>query len=134
LLVFVLRLGAMLAAAYIRPSLVFLTLFFIWASVTVNLNHSIIRLRRADVKHYLLVGNSPADRVASPFGLYRVGTGPDFDQDVLDGFDDLKTEVADGLKLHPIGNPCQKSREITIYLGGTGPVTQQRWATQGWYA
>jgi hypothetical protein len=88
--------------------------------VTVNLNHSILRLRRADVKHYLLSGNSLADRVASPFGLYRTGTGPDFDQDVLDEFDDLKTEVANQLKMQSLENHCQRPREITIYLGGTG--------------
>lgn len=84
-----------------------------------NLNHSVLRLRRADVKHYLLAG-SATDRVASPFGLFMTGTGPDFDQDVLDEFDDLKTEVTHEMKLQSLENHCQKPREITIYLGGTG--------------
>jgi len=127
---FVLRLGSMFAAIYIRQSLVFLTLFFIWSSVTINLNHSILRLRRADVKHYLLTRHSAMDRVASPFGLYR--SGPDFDQDVLDEFDDIKTEVADELKRHPPENLCKKPREITIYLGGTSPFRQQPRTPQGW--
>lgn len=144
ILVFVLRLGGMLAAIYIRPGLIFLTLLcvphhhpvhpaqcpsfsFIWSSVTVNLNHSILRLRREDVKHYLLTGHSPLDRVASPFGLYRTGTGPDFDQDVLDEFDDLKTKVADELKMQSLENPCQKPREIIIYLGGTGKEPTSVW-------
>lgn len=95
--------------------------------MTVNLNHSILRLRRADVKHYLLTGNSATDHVASPFELYRAENGPDFDQDVLDEFDDLKTKVANELKLGSLENPCQKPREITIYKGGTGkePVSSR---------
>lgn len=120
--------------------------------MTVHLNHSLLRLRRAEVKHYLLFGNSAADRVASPFGLYWSGTGPDFDQEALDEFDDLKPKAADKLKLRPLENPCQKPREITIYLGGTGkepasliiynesltfpigPVhQQQRWGGQSWH-
>ena len=88
--------------------------------MTVNLNHSILHLRKADVKHYLLAGNSAADRVASPFGLYRPGAEPDFDQAVLDEFDDLRAKVADKLKLRSLQNSCQKPKEITIYLGGRG--------------
>lgn len=85
--------------------------------MTINLNHSIFRLRRADVRHYLLARHSAAGRVASPFGLYRAG--PDFDLDVLDEFDDIKTKIADEMKMRPLEDPCRKPREITIYLGGT---------------
>lgn len=88
--------------------------------MTVNVNHSILRLRRAEVKHYLIAGHSAAGRMSSPFGLYRAGASPDFDTHVLDEFDDLKTQVADEMKLQPLENPCQKPREIIIYLGGTG--------------
>lgn len=119
--VFVLRLVNMFAAIIVRPGLVFLTLFFVGASLTINLNHSILRLRRADVKQYLLARDSVAERAASPFGLYRRGRpGPDFDEDVLDEFDDIKTKVS-GLRMHSLENPCRKPREITIYLGGTRP-------------
>lgn len=132
--VFFLRLVSMFAAIYVRASLVFLTVFFIWASVTVNLSHSILRLRRADVKHYLLAKNTSLDRVASPFELFRTGSGPDFDKDVLEEFDDIKTEVAEELELRPLENPCQKPREITIYLGGTRPFPPSRArVTQGWH-
>lgn len=94
---------------------------FISPAVTINLNHSILRLRRADVKHYLLSGHSAAlDLAASPFGLYRPENGPDFDQDVLDEFDDIRAKVAEKMKLRTAVNSCQGPRDITIYLGGTG--------------
>ena len=91
-----------------------------WSFVTINLNRSLLRLRRADVKHYLLAENSSVHRVASPFALYRTSTGPDFDQDVLDEFDDIKAEAADELKLRSFEIPSRKRREISIRLGNTG--------------
>lgn len=132
--VFFLRLGSMFAAIFVRPGLVFLTVFFVWSSVTVHFSHSIFRLRRADVKHYLLAKDASLDRVASPFELFRARGGPDFDKNVLDEFDDIKIEVAEELKLQPLENLCKKPREITIYLGGTSPFPLPRArTTQGWY-
>lgn len=92
-------------------------LSFIWSAVTINLSHSVLRLRRADVKHYLLTRNSAADRAASPFGLYRASPGPDFDQDILDGFDDIRSEVADELKLRSFDISPQRPREILTGFG-----------------
>ena len=90
---------------------------FTWSSVTINLNRSLLRLRKADIKHYLLTGNSAMHRTASLFELYRPSAGPDFDQDVLDEFDDIKNEVADELKLNSFEILSRKPREIPIYLG-----------------
>ena len=59
-------------------------------------------------------------RAASPFGLYRASTGPDFDQDILDEFDDIKTKVSDELRLQSFGISSRRPREITIGLGRTG--------------
>jgi len=56
---------------------------------------------------------------ASPFELYRASTGPDFDQDVLDEFDDIKIEVADELKLESFEILSRRPREITIRLDNT---------------
>lgn len=88
--------------------------------MTISLNRSLLRLRRADVRQYLLSRNSSTRRNSSPFGLYRTSVGPDFDQDVLDGFDDIKTEVADELKLKTFEILSRKPKEITIRLGSTG--------------
>lgn len=94
---------------------------FIWPAVTMNLNHSLLRLRKADVKHYLLTRNSALERAASPFGLYRASTGPDFAEDVLDEFDDIKTKVDDELRMQAFEMQPWRQREIvTIYLDGTG--------------
>ncbi|KAF9649460.1 hypothetical protein BDM02DRAFT_1819799 [Thelephora ganbajun] len=133
LTVFALRLGNMFAAIYARPSLVFLTVFCIWSSVTINLNRSLLRLRRADVKHYLLTGNSAMHHAASPFGLYRASVSPDFDQDVLDEFDDIKAKAADELRLQSFEILSRRPREITIRLGNTASAPQQWRSTQGWY-
>ena len=40
--------------------------------------------------------------VATPFSLYSDSAGLDFDQGVLDGFDDIKAKVADELKLQSV--------------------------------
>ena len=93
---------------------------FIWSSVTITLNHSLLRLRRADVRHYILARNSAMHRAASPFGLYRASTGPDFDQDILDDFDDIRTKVTDELRLQSFGISSRRPREITIGFGRTG--------------
>lgn len=90
---------------------------FIWSAVTVNLSHSVLRLRRADVKHYLLTRNSVADRASSPFTLYRASVGPDFARDVLDGFDDIRTEVVDELKMRSFESFPQRPREIFTSMG-----------------
>jgi len=49
--------------------------------------------------------------------------GPDFDQNALDEFDDIKTKVDDELKMQPFEVMSRRPREITIYLGNTGPHT-----------
>jgi len=124
----------MFAAIYVRPSLGFLTVFFIWSSVTITLNHSLIRLRRADVKHYLLARNLAMNRATSPFGLFRASTGPDFDQDMLDDFDDIKSKVSDELRLQPFGISSRRPREITIGLGRKVSFPQHWGDTQDWHA
>jgi len=57
---------------------------------------------------------------ASPFALYSVSMGPDFDLDVLDGFDDIKTEVANELRLQSSEALTWRPREISIHLGHIG--------------
>jgi hypothetical protein len=143
LIVFFLRLGNTFTAIYARPSLVFLTVLYVpshpsiipgpfsptppsasfsftWSSVTIILNHSLFRLRKADVRHYLLSRNSSMDRMASPFEFYRTTTGPDFDKDVLDEFEDIKVEVADELKLQSFEILSRRPREITLHSGNAG--------------
>ena len=88
--------------------------------MTISLNRSLLHLRKADVRQYLLSRNSAMHRTSSPFGLYRASVGPDFDQDVLDGFDDIKTDIADELKLKTFEILSRRPREITIRLGSTG--------------
>lgn len=58
--------------------------------------------------------------MASPFELYRASTGPDFDQDMLDEFDDIKTEVADKLKPESFEILSRRPREIIIQLDNMG--------------
>jgi hypothetical protein len=96
-----------------------ISLSFIWSAVTINLNRS-LHLRRADVKHYLLAGNSIIHRAASPFGLYRASTGPDFDQDALDEFDGIMAKVDDESKPQSFEILSRRPREISICLGKTG--------------
>lgn len=88
--------------------------------MTISLNRSLLHLRKADVRQYLLSRTSAMHRNSSPFGLYRTSVGPDFDQDVLDGFDDIKTEMADELKLKTFEILSRRPKEITIRLGSTG--------------
>ena len=57
---------------------------------------------------------------ASPFGLYRASTDPDSDEDVLDEFDDIKTDAADELKLDTFEILSRRPKEIAIHLGNTG--------------
>jgi len=62
-------------------------------------------------------------RAASPFGLYRGPADPDFDPDVLDEFDDIKTKVIEELRLQSFGIFSQRSKELTIRLGNTSEHT-----------
>ena len=144
LMTFTLRLANMFISIYGRPTLVFPTILcvpiplplsispilmsssFIWSAVTINLNHSLLRLRRADVKYYLIARNSGTHRVASSFGLHRL-SGTDFDQEALNEFDDIRTKVDDELKLQPLESSSQRQRVITISFGMTGksPLSSQ---------
>lgn len=136
LLVFVIRLGNTFLSIFSRPSLVYVALpyvhphdrpialtnapvlfSFVWSAVTVNLNRSLLRLRRADIRQYLLPRSSAVDRATSPFGLFRASTGPDFARDILNEFDDIKIEVADEVRLRTLASLPLRPREITIPLG-----------------
>jgi len=88
--------------------------------VTIILNRSLFRLCKADVKHSILAGNSAIHRATSPFGLCGALAGPYSDREVLDEFDDIKTEVDDELNLKPFEILSRRPREIAIRLGKTG--------------
>jgi len=59
-------------------------------------------------------------RTASPFGLYRPSTALDFNQDVLDEFDDIKPKETDELKLQSFGILSGRPKKLAIRLGKTG--------------
>jgi len=117
LLVFAIRLANTFVSIFARPSLVYVALPFVWSAVTVNLNRSLLRLRRADIRQYLLPRSSAVGRATSPFGLFRASAGPDFAQDILNQFDDIKTEVADEVRLRRLEYLPLRPREISIPLG-----------------
>jgi hypothetical protein len=80
--------------------------------VTINLNRSILRLRREDVKYYIRT-DAAVRHAASPFSLYRTSIGPDFGQDVLDEFDDIKIKVNDEMKLQSFEILSRRPVEIS---------------------
>ena len=66
------------------------------------------------------------DRATSPFGLFRASTGPDFTLDILNQFDDIKTEVADEMRLRTLESLPLRPREITIPLGDPSKWPHER--------